>query len=151
MLPLGIMTKTGYKNYVLILCISLFTFSAQESKAQTFRYPQIFDFWAGSGKSHIELLKKKGFSEVYSGPKKQGGFIGLYHNKNAQEYLFINYTDSGKTSSITYYLPSKSKYLNLQVDKKTLNLGEEIIPHGTTTYNDGKKYYQISFMRSTFK
>ncbi|WP_084286938.1 hypothetical protein [Pedobacter nyackensis] len=118
--------------------------------AQTFRYPGIFDFWDGPGKLHPQMLKKKGFSEVYGGPKKQGGFIYLYHNKKAQEYLFINYTDSGKMSTITYYLPTKAKYLNLQVDKKTLNVGEEITPHGTTLYNDGKKYYQVSFMRSTF-
>ncbi|MCX2449775.1 hypothetical protein OQX61_00710 [Pedobacter sp. PLR] len=94
------------------------------------------------------MLKKKGFTEVYGGPKKQGGFIYLYHNKKAQEYLFIHYTDSSKTSSITYYLPTKAKYLNFQIDKKTLNPGEEMSPHGTTTYNDGKKYYQVSFMRS---
>ena len=115
--------------------------------AQTFCYPGIFDFWNGTGKLHPQMLKKKGFSEVYGGPKKQGGFIHLYHNKNVQEYLFIYYTDSGKTSTITYYVPTKAKYLNLQVDKKTLNVGEEITPHGTTTYNDGKKYYQISFIK----
>lgn len=94
------------------------------------------------------MLKKKGFTEVYGGPKKQGGSIYLYHNKQAQEYLFIHYTDSAKTSSITYYLPTKAKYSNFQIDKKTLNVGEEMTPHGTTTYNDGKKYYQVSFMRS---
>ncbi|WP_316820217.1 hypothetical protein [Pedobacter gandavensis] len=125
------------------MCILAFV--PQKMMAQTFNSPQIFDFWKGSGSLHPQMLKKKGFSEVYSGPKKQGGFLSLYHSKQAQEYLFIHYTDSGKTSTITYYLPTKAKYLNLQAEKKNLNATEELTAHGITTYNDGKKYYQISF------
>ncbi|MBB2148314.1 hypothetical protein [Pedobacter gandavensis] len=142
------MNKARYKKYLPFLCLCILAFVPQEMMAQTFRYPQIFDFWSDSSSLHPQMLKKKGFSEVYSGPKKQGGFLSLYHNKQAQEYLFINYTDSGKTTTITYYLPTKAKYLNLQVEKKNLKAGEEIKPFGTTTYNDGKKYYQIGFMRS---
>lgn len=123
-------------------------FVPQKMMAQTFRCPQIFDFWSDASGLHPEILKKKGFSVVYSGPKKLGGSLSLYHHKKAQEYLFIHYTDSGKTSNITYYLPTKAKYLNLQAEKKSLNIAEQVSPHGTTTYNDGKKYYQIGFMRS---
>ncbi|WP_316839492.1 hypothetical protein [Pedobacter gandavensis] len=142
------MKKPSFKSYIPYLALCLFAFLPQKIMAQTFKYPGIFTFWDSPGTAHTGILKKKGFSEVYGGPKKQGGSLYLYHNKNAQEYLFIHYTDSGNTSSITYYLPTKLKYLNLQVDQKTLNAGESIRPHGRTSYNDGKKYYQISFMRS---
>lgn len=144
------MTKIQLKICLSFLCIFLFVFLPQKLEAQTFPYPRIFDFWDKAGSLHPQILKKNGFSEVYSGPKKQGGFLYLYHNKSAREYLFIHYTDSGKTSSITYYLSTKAKYINLQAAKKILNAGEEITPHGTTVYNDGKKYYQIGFTRSTF-
>lgn len=143
------MNKAQYKKYLPFLVFCILAFVPQEMKAQTFQYPQVFDFWIAPGNLHAQMLKKKGFSEVYGGPKKQGGALHLYHHKTAKEYLFIHYTDSGETSSITYYLPTKAKYLNLQPGQKNLKNGEKISPHGTTTYNDGKKYYQISFTLSS--
>lgn len=134
------------KRYLLLIVLP-FLLLTTNSVAQTFQHEGIFSFWKDAAVSHPQILKKNGFKKVYGGPKKAGGFLYLYHNKTAQEYLFIYYTPAMITESISYLIPTKAKYQKLTgVDQKTFLHGEKITPSGTTRYEDGKKYYQVAYI-----
>lgn len=133
------------KKYLILIALPLFfsTYCA----AQTFQGSSMFSFWKDAAVSHPQILKKNGFKEVYGGPRKAGGFLYLYHHKIAQEYLFIYYTPAMATETISYLVPTKTKYQKLTgVDQKTFLRGEKIISSGTTRYEDGKKYYQVTYL-----
>ncbi|MGU3375842.1 hypothetical protein [Chryseobacterium sp. M5A1_1a] len=90
------------------------------------------------------LLTKKGFKIQYSGPKKMGGNLSCYFNKKYNEWLFIDDNNQGKTTQVSYLLPTLKKYQKNQVDKKLLLLGEEVSPMGKT-YQEGKIYYHLTY------
>lgn len=134
------------KRYLLLIALS-FLLLTTHSVAQTFQDTDVFSFWKDAAVSHPQILKKNGFKKVYGGPKKAGGFLFLYHNKTAQEYLFIHYTPAMATQTISYLVPTKSKYQKLiNFDQKAFLRGEKIISSGTTRYEDGKKYYQVTYI-----
>ncbi|MET4137737.1 hypothetical protein [Pedobacter sp. UYP1] len=134
------------KRYLLLIALS-FSLLTTHSVAQTFQDTGVFSFWKDAAVSHPQILTKNGFKKVYGGPKKAGGFLYLYHNKTAQEYLFIHYTPAMAAETISYLVPTKIKYQKLvNFDQKTFLRGEKIIPSGTTRYEDGKKYYQVTYI-----
>lgn len=90
------------------------------------------------------LLIQKGFKLKYSGPKKLGGNLACYYNKNFDEWLFINDNQEGQTTNISYLLPSVKKYQKNQVEKKLLLQGEEVNPMGKT-YQENKLYYHLTY------
>jgi hypothetical protein len=138
------------KKYLIpiLICIT-FSLAAKNCAAQTFQNQDIFAFWKDSGKLVLQILKKNDFKLVYKGGRKSGGMIALYQNKTAQEYLFIYDTGAqgAPPQSISYYVPAKEKYQRLiNLAKKSLLSGEKVIPNGRTTYEDGKKYYQVTYI-----
>lgn len=134
------------KRYLLLIAFP-FLLLTTRGVAQTFQHTEIFLFWKDAAVSHPQILKKNGFKKVYGGPKKAGGFLYLYHHKIAQEYLFIHYSPEMATETISYLVPTKIKYQKLiGVDQKTFLRGEKIISSGTTRYEDGKKYYQVTYI-----
>lgn len=138
--------KRNFKKSLLIVCLVLLA-ASQKISAQTFSVPQVFTLWDSLVVHHSQILKKKGFTEVYGGPKKAGGELYLYRNKTAGEYLFIHYTESGKTSNISYYIPTKTTYLKMKADQGKIKPAENVYFSGVTRYNDGKKYYQVNFKK----
>ncbi|WP_367867430.1 hypothetical protein [Pedobacter sp. WC2423] len=134
------------KRYLILIALPFLLLSTC-SVAQTFQHDSLFSFWKDAAVTHPQILKKNGFKKVYGGPKKAGGFLYLYHNKTAQEYLFIHYTQEMATKTISYLVPAKAAYQKLTgVDQKTFLKGEKIISSGTTRYEDGKKYYQVTYL-----
>ena len=138
------------KRYLIpvLICIT-FSLAAKNCAAQTFRNHDIFTFWKDNVNLVPKILKSNGFKLVYEGARKSGGMLALYGNKTAQEYLFIYDTgvQGAPPQSISYYVPTKEKYQTLiNAAKKTLLPGGKVIPNGRTTYEDGKKYYQVTYI-----
>lgn len=114
------------------------------SSAQTLTSANIwYDIMTHSVDSD-SLLTQKGFKLQYSGPKKMGGSLACYFNKKFDEWLFINDNDQGKTTQVSYLLPSLQKYKKNQIEKKLLLLGEEVSPMGKT-YQENKIYYHLTY------
>lgn len=81
------------------------------------------------------------FKEVYSGPRKMGGFIALFQNIANQEYIFPYADQNGETEQIIYYIPTKKIYNTIT---RQFVKGIKMKGNGRVWYDDGKKYYQIS-------
>jgi len=136
------------RNSAFLLLVYLLLSFSNKSNSQTLKSQEILHLWNAPIRENDRMLKEKGFRDVYGGPKKLGGFIYLLHHNTAREYLFIHTNDSGKTTSVIYYLPTKEIYLKQLKAAKNLGTGELVLPTGATIYEDGKKYYQIVYRHS---
>ncbi|PWN67831.1 hypothetical protein [Chryseobacterium oncorhynchi] len=114
------------------------------SSAQTLTSSNIWYDVMPNGAKADSLLTQKGFKLKYSGPKKMGGNLACYFNKKFDEWLFINDNEQGKTTQISYLLPTLKKYQKNQTEKKLLLMGEEVNPLGKT-YQEGKIYYHLTY------
>lgn len=85
------------------------------------------------------LYKEHNFKKVYAGPRKEGGFLSLFHNTLKNEYIFSYSNEDSQIEQFTYYLPDKIAYDNFL---KTKNELTQITGEGRILY-EGKKYYQI--------
>ncbi|OPB96756.1 hypothetical protein BAS10_06815 [Elizabethkingia meningoseptica] len=90
------------------------------------------------------LLHKKGFKLKYNAPKKQGGGLSCYFNKQYNEWLFIHNNEQNQTTQVSYLLPTLQKYLKNMVDKKQLLAGEDVEAKGKTSM-DNKLYYHLIY------
>lgn len=129
--------------FTLLLYSYITTFNTQLCAAQQLQASSIFQIWDLPYEEQHQMLKAKKFTKVYGGPKKEGGFLYLFHCKVAKEYLFINYDEAYHTTLINYYMASKAHYLKFITPSNTNSLDYKILPQGLTLYEDGKKYYQV--------
>ncbi|WP_106915204.1 hypothetical protein [Chryseobacterium aurantiacum] len=114
------------------------------SSAQTLTSSEIWYDIMSNGVNTDRLLTQKGFKLKYSGPKKMGGHLACYFNKKSDEWLFINDNEQGKTTQVSYLLPTLKKYKKNQIEKKRLLMGEEVKPMGKT-YQESKIYYHLTY------
>lgn len=90
----------------------------------------------------LKQLTAGKFRTVYSGPKKEGGLLTCLHNKNADEFLFVDRKDDSTLQTITYYIPDYASYNKLYQALKANAVNT--LKQGLTLYEDnGKKYYQL--------
>ncbi len=137
------------KRVAFLLFVGCIVFnSALNCYGQLYTAPNIFRLWNQPEEAHRTTFLKDGFNKVYGGPKKEGGYLYLYHQKKAKEYLFINYDEKYRITLINYYLLNKKAYLNLIANRSNLEDGEKMSPQGLTIYEDGKKYYQMIFTKT---
>ncbi|AZA77335.1 hypothetical protein EG347_07345 [Chryseobacterium sp. G0186] len=129
------------QNILIIVAITTGVFL---SSAQTLTSSNIwYDIMTHKVDSD-SLLTQRGFKLKYSGPKKMGGNLACYFNKKYDEWLFINDNDQGKTTQVSYLLPTLQKYKKNLIEKKLLLLGEEVSPMGKT-YQESKLYYHLTY------
>lgn len=91
-------------------------------------------------KTEISFFVGKHFKLKYSGPRKQGGLISHFENKQEDELLFLYDDDDGNFQQLNYYLPTKEKYLKLFSSLKSIDINST---KSGKTFENGKLYYQL--------
>lgn len=91
-------------------------------------------------KHEIDIFRVKNFRLKYSAPRKQGGIISHFVNKEVNELLFIYNDDDGNVQQLNYYLPSKEQYIRLF---NSLVISSIKCVKVGKTFENGEIYYQI--------
>ena len=126
------------KNIIIAL-ICLLGLSNQKSFAQVLTIKD-FKNIVSNKKTEIDFFEVKNFRLKYSGPRKQGGILTHFVNKQENELIFVYDDDVGNFQQLNYYLPSKDKYIKLFNSLVSVNI--KCFKTGKT-FENGKIYYQI--------